>query len=65
MPNQPHDGIWTKFLDDRHSGNAENAVDDVNDAVKGSNIWLNDGGIDATALDRDGDVVIWTVGGEI
>jgi hypothetical protein len=54
-----------EFLDDGHGGDAEDAVNDVNDPVEGANVGLDDGGVDSSAFHRDGDVVIWTEGGKV
>ena len=62
---KPHDGVGSKFLDNGHGRNTEDAIDDVDDPVKGANIRLDYGGIDASAFHRDGNVVIWAVGGEV
>lgn len=61
----PHNWILLEFLDDCHGGYAEDAVNDVNDAVEGANVGLDDGGVDSSAFHGDGDVVIWTEGGEV
>lgn len=62
---QPHNGIGTKFLYDCHCRNAKDTVNNVYDAVEGTNIRLDDGGIDTAALYGDGYIIIGARSGEI
>lgn len=48
----PHNGIRAELLSDSHSGYSENVIDDVDDAVQGTDVGLDDGGIDAATFDR-------------
>ena len=56
--NEPHNWISAEFFDDGLSRNTQDAVDDMNDAIQGTNVRLDDGCVDSAAFDRDSDVVL-------
>jgi hypothetical protein len=63
--NEPHNWISAEFFDDGLSRNTQDAVDDMNDAIEGTDICLYDGCVDSTAFDRDSDVVLRAVSTEV
>lgn len=45
--------VGLQFLENRRVGDAQDVVNDVNETVGWSDVWLNDGGVHAAALHGD------------
>ena len=52
METLPHTGIFFHHLSTSLIGDTEDSVDDVDDAVDGSDVLLQDGGVDAPSRCR-------------